>query len=361
MRIVFVIGNLTNGGAQRVISVVASRLARQGQEVFLLLFNRSPKEYPLDSRVRVHALRESFEEYQKMSKAARVRELRSLLRQLKPEAAVGFTEGGYALFLASLGMKFAKIASARIDPNWIWQQKGLTARINKLWFARADAIVVQTARQRAHMPRKLRDRCTVIFNPVSPHALQSACRTEDSCRRFVMAGRLEEQKNYPMALEAVGLLREEFPDLRLDIFGKGSLLEVLQKKIEALGLQENVRLLGWTEDTVAEYAVRDAYLLTSDFEGMPNALMEAMAVGLPCIATDCDTGPEDLIVHGESGYLVPVGDAKALALQMRQLMLLPAGERAALGRAARSRMEQHFREEMIAQSWLELLNKVRKS
>ena len=359
MRILFVSGNLCDGGAQRVISVVASGLAEQGHDVSLLLFARNEKEYPISEKVRITAIRENFAEYSQMSGFARTAFIRKYLKELKPQAAVGFLEGGYGLFLASLGMKFAKVASARIDPAVLLQEKGSRALINKMWFSAADAVVLQTNRQKLHAKDTGWKNQTVIANPVSDAALEVAPHNYDrACRRIVMAGRLAAQKNYPMVFAAMEKVLKKYPDAVLDIFGKGGQEAQLQEMIAQKHLQNNVTLCGWTQNTLSEYAQSDIYVLSSNYEGMPNALMEAMAMGLPCVSTDCDTGPEDLITDGENGYLVPVDDADALAERLVRIMDMTPEQRKTIGEKARKTMTEEFNNGVITRQWEALLCKL---
>lgn len=352
MKILFVSGNLCDGGAQRVIAVVTSQLAKMGHEVHLLLFARNEKEYPVDSAVKIAALGENFQEYSKLSTWQRTLAIRKYVKDLKPDAAVGFLEGGYGLFLATLGMKFPKVASARIDPKFLLKKKGGRATLDRLWFRCADAVVVQTSRQAEHAKNAGWKNMTVIANPISDNALDLAPHNyERPCRRIVMAGRLAEQKNYPMALKAMQTVLKKYPDAKLDIFGKGNLEESLNARIRDMGLEGNVRLMGWTQDTLGEYANSDIYVMTSNFEGMPNALMEAMAAGLPCVSTDCDTGPEDLIKDCENGYLVQVDNAEALAERLIQIMDMTPAQREKLGQKARKTMTEQFNGQCITEKW----------
>lgn len=359
MKIVFLSGNLCDGGAQRVISVVASGLAEKGHDVSLLLFARNEKEYPISDKVKITAIRDSFAEYSQLSGFARIVFIRKYLKNLKPQVAIGFLEGGYGLFLASLGMRFVKIASARIDPKIILEKKGGRAELDKIWFRCADAVVVQTSRQKEHAKGAGWKNQTIIANPVSDAALAVKPHNYDCpCRRIVMAGRLAAQKNYPMALNAMKKVLEKYPDAQLDIFGKGNLEDSLRIAIREMGLEGSVRLKGWTQDTLGEYANGDIYVMSSNYEGMPNALMEAMAVGLLCVSTDCDTGPEDLIVDGENGYLVPVGDADALADRLIQIMGMTPQQRKVMGETARKTMAEKFNKETITRQWEALLHKL---
>ena len=309
MNILFVSGNLSNGGAQRVISVVSGALAEKNHDVSLLLFSRNEKEYPINDKVKVFSISDSYEEYCKVSSFSRMKLIRKYLKQLKPDVAIGFLEGGYALYLSSIGMKFKKIASARIDPQILFKTKGLRAKIDRKWFRASDGVVLQTESQKDRLPSKMLNKSVVIGNPVSDLALKLQKESYSECCKFVMAGRLAKQKNYPMVFRAVSIVKEKYPDVHIDIFGKGSEYDDLAKQLSDMQLEANVSLRGWSEDTIGEFSRHDAYILSSNFEGLPNSLMEAMAVGLPCISTDCPTGPADLISDGVNGYLVPINDA----------------------------------------------------
>lgn len=359
MKILFLSGNLCDGGAQRVISVVSSRLAENGHDVSLLLFSRNQKEYPISDKVNIVSISKNFQEYCSVSSFSRLKFIRNYLKNFKPDVAVGFLEGGYALYMASLGLKFKKIASARVDPAVIMNAKGLRATINRMWFNSADKIVLQTNKQLDHVPNKIRKKSVVIANPISNAALQSF-KTDYSmnCRRIVMAGRLEEQKNYPMVFDAIKIVLQKYPDVKLDIFGKGSQEAELQNLIDTNGLADNIDLCGWTQNTLEEYRNHDMYIMSSDFEGMPNALMEAMGVGLPCVSTDCDTGPSDLIIDGENGFLIPVGDSTALADKIIRIIEMPANKRKELGINAHNTMVEKFNSEVICEKWETFFKKV---
>ena len=130
---------------------------------------------------------------------------------------------------------------------------------------------------------------------------------------IVAAGRLIEQKNYPMLIASMKRVTERHPDAVLKIYGSGGLEEELENRIKDNNLQNNVFLMGRSDRLKEELSKADIYVLSSDFEGMPNALMEAMAAGLPCISTDCPTGPKDIIESHKTGLLVPVGDEAAMS------------------------------------------------
>ena len=175
-----------------------------------------------------------------------------------------------------------------------------------------------------------------------------------------MAGRLEPQKNYSMALRAVQKVKKVYPDIQLDIFGKGKAADRIQEEINQLDLSENVVLHGWSDNTIREFQSRDLYMLTSNSEGMPNSLMEAMAVGLPCISTDCETGPSDLITDGIDGYLVPINDSDMLANRLLKLIEMNYEERIAMGNKAHEKMKTMFHSDAIADKWERLFCDLKK-
>ena len=131
--------------------------------------------------------------------------------------------------------------------------------------------------------------------------------------KIVAMGRLCEQKNFELLIRSFSIVSDENAGLILDIFGEGPSREALGQLIEELGKREQIKLCGWTTDVAKTMREADLFVMSSDFEGMPNALQEAMTCGVPCISTDCPTGPSDLIRNNETGILVPVKDAYALS------------------------------------------------
>ncbi len=362
MKIQFLSGNLTNGGAQRVIAVISGKLAEKGHDVSLILFSRNEDEYPISDKVKLISLADNFEDYSKISTTKRLKMVRHHIKATKPDVAIGFLEGGYALYLASFGMKIKKVASARIDPQILMTRKGIRRSIDRAWFKSADKIVVQTTEQIERFKAPYRKNCVVIGNPISDSLITNSPKSDFAeCEKIIMIGRLTKQKNYQMALEAVKKAAEKYPQIKLDIFGKGPEEEHIKELIEEMSLENNVRLCGWTQTPHDEMHSHDIFLMTSNYEGMPNSLMEAMAIGLPCISTNCPTGPKDLITDNENGYLVPVGDSEALASRLLDIIEMTPEQRKAMGEKARKTMIEQFNSEIIAQKWEELIFQLARS
>lgn len=361
MKILFVSGDLCDGGAQRVISVVANTLAEKGHEVTMFLFSRSEKEYELSSNIKLVALAESYAAFLKINPMLRIVKIRKILKEVSPDVAVGFLQGGYYMWASSFGMKFKKIGSTRVDPRLLIEKKGVGAEVNRMWFRHADAVVLQTDTQLEHVKDVNWKKKVVISNPVSDVALLTDAHDYSRpCETITMAGRLEIQKNYLMVLDVIEQLHVAFPDVKLCIFGEGSQKGNLEKEITNRKLEDIVSLKGWTANIVEEYEEADMYVLSSDYEGMPNALMEAMACGLPCVSTDCPTGPSSLIIDGENGFLVPVGDVQAMTDAVKRILLMTSAEREQMGTHAKDTIYKGYNKEVIAEKWEELFEELLK-
>ena len=206
--------------------------------------------------------------------------------------------------------KYKLICSERSNPMIVTDNKQIKLRNSVL--QSADGIVFQTERAKECFSKEIQSKGVVIPNAVgNPYAYKA----EDVSVRektITAMGRLHTAKDYPALIKAFKIVSDKHPEYSLNIFGGGdnkSLLELVKE----FDIDDKVKFIGAKEDAVLDIAKSTCYVLSSIYEGMPNALMEAMAVGAPCVSTDCPFGPGELIVNGENGLLVPVGDVKSLA------------------------------------------------
>ena len=148
------------------------------------------------------------------------------------------------------------------------------------------------------------------------------CQNKNDTDKIIIAsaGRLNSQKNFFMLIDAFEKAYENHNELELRLYGDGELKQELEQYIEDKKLSENVKLMGRTNDMKSMLESIDLYVLSSDYEGMPNSLMEAMAAGVPCVSTDCPTGPSDLIENEKTGLLVPVNDADSMAKAIEKML-----------------------------------------
>lgn len=362
MKIAFLTGNLCDGGAQRVISVVANELAKMGNDVMVIVFAKADKEYLLDDKVKRITLYDSYGDYKKVSALKRLGRIRGILKDFAPNAAIGFLEAGYALFLSSIGLRFSKIGSLRTSPYYQEADKSIRGKLERIWFRNASAVVLQTNGQKEYAIRHGWANPTVISNPINPAVLaaEEHCY-RDSCNRLIMVGRLSDEKNYPLAFIAFQKACKVIPDLKLEVYGDGEIKNKLIKLAADLELQNKVSFMGWRDDVVAAYEKSDLFLMTSDFEGLPNALMEAMGCGLLCISTDCPTGPADLIKDEYNGVLVPTGDVDALADTIIRVCRMSCDERKIMGIRAKNIIAEYYNAWYIARKWENLIGQLEKS
>ncbi|MBQ8426735.1 MAG: glycosyltransferase family 4 protein [Clostridia bacterium] len=338
--IVFAIGSLYGGGAERVVSVWASGLAEKGYKVSVLVYSRLENEYPIDSRVNVYPIANSQKECNDFSMFKRLKRIRKALKILKPDAVISFLPiMQIYVALASIGLKIPRVETIRISP---WTASGLNGWYKNIWlwcFKSCDALILQSQDQKPFFNKKVQKKAVVIPNPINSLYVENQ-KTEycTNSHRVVAAGRLNEQKNYKMLIDAIKIVSKKHSDVKLNIYGEGPLENQLNAYIKEQGLENVVRLMGRTNELYRVYQQTDLYVMSSDYEGMPNALAEAMAVGLPCISTDCKTGPRDLIDDGKNGYLVPCNDAVVLADKIIQVFSLSKDEQKALGQKAREKI-----------------------
>lgn len=315
--------NLLGGGTERALTTLANAFFRDGVEVSILTEYASPCAYPLDPGIRVIPLterttcrsRDIFPVY---------RRLRRLVKAERPDAVLALPEKvnvWTVLFL--LGSGTPVVVSERNDPSRHPESR-IKRLLRKLIYPCAGGFIFQTERQAAYFSPSIRRRATVLDNPLDTAALPAPFAGERN-KTVVSAGRLEPQKNFPLLITAFAAFLPAHPGWKLIIYGEGSLREALAEQSKRLGLTEAILLPGRSERLAQDMREAGMFVLPSDFEGLPNALIEAMALSLPVIATDCPCGgPASLIRSGENGLLTPVGDAAALAQAMAHLAADPA-------------------------------------
>ena len=200
----------------------------------------------------------------------------------------------------------------------------------------------------------------MIVNPVS-HTFYEAKGCPGAEKKVVSCGRLTRQKRFGLLVDAFHKICDQFPDYTLEIYGTGLGEEKLQAKIDSLGRQDRIRLMGRSHDVPNTIKNASLFVLPSDYEGLPNALMEAMALGLPVVSTDCaGGGARFLIDHGENGLLVPCDDVDALADAIKKCLADPVASKRR-GEKAAEKAKAYSAENVVAQ-WEDYIKEiVRKS
>ena len=337
-RILFSIGTLVGGGAERVVAIWASTFAQMGYDVALYMSVRYEEEYSVDGRVKIDSVAPSQDEYRPLSRVERFRRQRAFVNNFKPDVMINFLPGTQIkMLLTSVGIKGRRIETVRNNP-WIDTDIGWKRPIWNFCFKKADAIIVQTDEQLEYFSKRDKKKCVVIHNPLSEDC-RDAKRTEypEKTTKFIAAGRLNYQKNFPMLIEAFARVAAKDNDIYLDIFGNGSedFTAYIQDCIDKSGFASRITLKGRTNDMCGTLMQHDCFILSSDYEGMPNVLAEAMATGMVCISTDCKTGPCDMIENGRTGYLVKTGDVEAMAETIEKVVAMTGDQCKKMGNLAR--------------------------
>lgn len=312
-RIVFVIPDMPGGGTERVVALLANEYCRRGIGVTILLFAGHETAYPLREGIEVvsvgdpsgGSIRQRFDRMIKM---------RRFYRTHKGCMIWSFSVMG-AVFsaVAALGQRHFFLVSERNDPH-----KYEHPRIRNLSYRRADVVVCQTPDAVESFPAAIRRKATVIPNPLELEGISSYEGERDA--RIVAVGRLSDQKNHRLLLRAFAMFAQKHKAYVLEIYGKGELEAELKELTGELGIADRVFFAGFSDKVQEKIRLAGMYVLSSDYEGISNSMLEAMALGIPVIATDCPIGGSRMYIQdGVNGLLVPVGDVKALAAAMDKL------------------------------------------
>lgn len=348
MKLTFVTSTLHAGGAERVISLLANSFCQKGYEVEIVCINKHLVFYPIDEKVKVWF---AEDEVKSPSILKKVLWLRNYIKNDRPDVVIAFMLEVYCVTLASLiGVSVPVISSERIDPHFFGRAKGL---LRWLLLRRTTHLVVQTVRIKDFYSAKLQSRTTIIPNPVTDKVFSLTPTLKQ--KRIITVGRLAYQKNYPMMFRAFAKVHHDFPDWQLVVYGNGPQKEEIRGVIERLGMEGHIILAGKSDHVVEEMNKSSLFVMSSDYEGMSNALLEAVCVGLPVISTDV-SGAKDLITEGVNGYIVPVGNERALTLALSSMLSSPE-KMDEMGRQSKA-LAPRFREEQIVGQWEGLIKKV---
>ncbi len=362
LKVLLVTHSLSGGGAERFAATLATHLDR-ARFVPAVCAATPRRTYPVPEDVPVSVLG-----YSGLASLPRtVRRLRDEIERSRPDLVLSnvlSTNGLTGAALRGLGERPAWVARVANAPGarepWLhrlWARRvyGLARRVVSNSSAMAEAV--------AEAYPAVRDRVTSLPNPTDFSCLdrlaaEAPPRARDGRPTILWLGRLVEQKRPDLALEALALVRRSV-DARLWLCGEGPLEGALRRQAAALGLGSPaagpaVELLGFCENPFPLMRQADLFLLTSDFEGLPNALIEAQGLGLPAVSTRCPFGPAEIVEHGATGLLVQPGDAGDLASGVLELLGDPA-RRAAMGRAAAERARATFDLPRVLPRWETLL------
>ena len=379
MNILYCIPHLYNsGGMERVLTQKLNWLAAHTEHTYTVITTEcvpdgaAPIYFPLDKRVQVVAFNIDFNaDYPKplwikwFNHMRRMRAykqaLTAYIRDHRIDLCVSL--GGKEIaFLRTLPCRtiaelhFAKahrqqlLMANHCGPFW-----SLMGRIRTAQLVRAvkplERLVVLTEADKADWLKTGCTNVTVIPNPCSLDGMKIPMKSRE--KSVLAVGRLHEQKGFDLLLQAWKVIEQKHPEWTLRIVGEGPKHSELEKQIRDLELK-HVCLAGRTENMAKEYVEASLFVLSSRYEGLPLALIEAMWSGLPCIAFDCPQGPSELLAD-ERGWLVPNGDVDALSAQI-EYAITHSEEAAERAKKAQAFAQNTYSESAIMPQWLQIIN-----
>lgn len=318
--IFFVINRLGGkgwGGAHRVMAILANYLARKKYNVKIIVWEKTKIEYPLDQKIEVICLGLKVEnEFKRMQACIKTR---SILKKYPNTIVYAFTSRiAVDVLLSSIFLKIKVIGSERTNPR-VEPKKKLFRFFRNIIFCFMYKIVFQTYDALNYFPKAVRKKSVVIPNPLSPTLIKpyNGIRTKE----FVTFCRIDKQKNLPLLINSFIKVHQKHPEYSLKIYGSGLLENEIRALIKKKDVGAYIKMYDFSSNIHEKIKNSFAYINSSDYEGMSNSMLEALAIGIPSICTDCPIGGAKMVIKNmNNGILVPVNNEDKMIEAMNLLI-----------------------------------------
>lgn len=349
-KVVFLIAHLGGGGAERVTVTLANFFSNNGCDVYMIAFSDKYNEYPLDEKVKLKFLPE-HKENKVRNVIGKIFALKKSLAKINPSAVISLGFSYRYLFFGNLMNKYNHILSERNDPRQQYPNKW-ELEIVKYCLRCATHVVFQTKDAMKFYSDEIQKHASIIPNPIK-EGLPDAYHGERD-KRIIAYSRLSEQKNIPMMLRAFKKFLANHSEYILEIYGRGESEEYLKKYAVELGIADQVFFAGFAQNVHERILHATCFLSTSNYEGISNSMLESLAIGLPCVCTDCPVGGASMFIRdGINGFLTPVGDEEATAQALHKLVSSPKLVQQMSIEAEKIRFE--LATDKICNQWLKLI------
>ena len=316
-KIIFINSSLTDGGSEKVMTLLANQMADNGHDVTMVLVRNKKRTYKINSNVKCIQLKYKYKN-KLLIMVSRILKLRNIFNNIKPDVIISFmVDINIITLLANLGLSNKIIVSERANP---FVRKNIIKKIGEsILYSLADKVVVQTEMVKEYFNKKIQNKCIVIPNPINIKANSSSLINKE--KKIIAVGRMTEQKNFKMLIDAYYLFSKENSEYDLYIYGDGPLKEDIIKQANKLNIRDRVHFPGYVNNINEIMSTASLYISSSNFEGISNSMLEALALGIPTICTDCPVGGARLAIkNNENGILVPVNNIEMLYKSIKEVI-----------------------------------------
>jgi len=354
-KVIFVNACLTGGGSERVMATLANHFADMGFQVTMILVRDKERTYEMSKKVNYVQITYKHKNLLYLL-CKRLYEMRRIIKNSDAETVISFlTDINFFTILACFMLRKRVIISERAHPLLLSYntKKPLYIRIlRRILYPLADAIVFQTEFAKECYPPSIKKKGYIIPNPISP-SLPDVLEGQRK-KVIVAAGRLSEEKNFSMLITAFYEVSKIHKDYKLIIYGRGHLLKDLKKQRNNLNLQDKVEFPGYVDNILERIKDASIYVSSSYFEGISNSMLEALAMGIPSICTDCPVGGAAMVIKNEvNGVLIPVGDVSALRDAMLKIIEDKEFSKELSEEAVKVR--DHYHVSRICKKWMDVI------
>jgi len=309
MKILFVVDDYS-GGAGNIVQLLSTEYAKDNEVSVLLTHQTTAKRHECRD-VQFYELEAAKKPAGSIKKVSyQINWVKKHIKQIKPDVVISFlTINSIFTCLGQLFSKLPIVACERICPSDLHLKFPWNMLMN-IAYKRADVLTVQFGEFVPLYGGRYKEKCLVTPNYVATPDRYWKPRGQETTR-FISCGRLNASKQFDILIDMFSDIHKKNPKTELFIYGRGPYEERLRKHIEEAGLSDSIFLKGYTNDTYGVLCDADVYLMPSKSEGFPNALSEAMAVGLPSVAFRCNKGIDELSDYGRRGTVVELNDREA--------------------------------------------------